>query len=105
MRRTFRTPPTRCGYSAFISIKSCQELTESLAAPEHRYETDSLGKTSTAALIGVAVQQGLVDIDRPIREYGVKPQANWSASSWHTRTASPESALPLTFNIMRGVFI
>ena len=37
------------------------------------YETDSLGKTSVAALFGVAVQQGLIDIDRPLAEYGVQP--------------------------------
>lgn len=40
---------------------------------EAQYETDSLGKTYTAALLGVAVQEGLVDIDKPIASYGVHP--------------------------------
>jgi CubicO group peptidase (beta-lactamase class C family) len=41
------------------------------------YESDSLAKTTTAALLGVAVQDGLLDIDRPLREYGVEPHAIW----------------------------
>ena len=48
---------------------------------ESVYETDSMAKTFTAALLGVAVQQGLVDIDKPIKEYGVPenmPQAPWN---------------------------
>ena len=44
------------------------------------YESDSLGKTITAALVGVAVQQGLVDIDTPIQHYGVTAQAPWNVS-------------------------
>lgn len=45
------------------------------------YETDSLGKTATAVLVGMAVQQGLVDIDTPIKKYGVSPTlAVWNAS-------------------------
>ena len=44
------------------------------------YESDSLGKTVTAALVATAIEQGLVDLDRPLHEYGVTPQANWSAS-------------------------
>lgn len=42
---------------------------------ETLYESDSAGKTFTAALIGVAVQQGLLDIDVPIHKYGVQPRA------------------------------
>jgi CubicO group peptidase (beta-lactamase class C family) len=41
---------------------------------ETKYETDSAGKMMTAALMGVAVQQGLLDIDKPIKQYGVKPK-------------------------------
>eukprot|EP00040_Diaphanoeca_grandis_P039718 m.259895 g.259895 ORF g.259895 m.259895 type:complete len:615 (+) comp38863_c0_seq1:70-1914(+) len=45
------------------------------------YETDSLGKTATAALIGILVEDGLLDIDTPIREYGVPSNlAVWNAS-------------------------
>ena len=39
-----------------------------------RIETDSLAKTATALVIGVAVQQGLIDIDLPIsHNYNVTP--------------------------------
>lgn len=30
--------------------------------------------------MGLAVQDGILDIDKPIKEYGVKPQAIWNAS-------------------------
>ena len=30
------------------------------------------------ALVGVAVRHGIVDLDTPIAEYGVTPQANWN---------------------------
>ena len=44
-----------------------------------RYRTQSLGKTMIASMIGVAVEQGKLDIDRPIIEYGVSDTAaNWS---------------------------
>ena len=41
---------------------------------ETRYEADSLAKTMTAQIIGVAVAQGLVDLDKPLAEYGVQPR-------------------------------
>ena len=47
---------------------------------ESLYETDSLGKTSTAVLMGIPVHDGDIDIDTPIVQYGVKPQAIWNAS-------------------------
>lgn len=50
---------------------------------ESLYETDSLGKTVTAALFGSAVQDGLIDIDKPLVEYGVKPTTNFEyGHSW-----------------------
>jgi CubicO group peptidase (beta-lactamase class C family) len=49
------------------------------------YETDSLGKTVTAALFGSLVQEGLIDIDKPIHEYGVKPTTHFDyGHSWGT---------------------
>lgn len=47
---------------------------------ESKFETDSVGKTMTAALMGTAVSQGKLDLDRPLHEYGVtaRPGANWS---------------------------
>ena len=42
------------------------------------YETDSLGKSVTSALMGIPVAEGLLDIDTPIKQYGVVPQAIWS---------------------------
>eukprot|EP01052_Picozoa_sp_SAG31_P030999 SAG31_NODE_3237_length_4508_cov_28.486278_3_plen_529_part_00 len=41
---------------------------------ETRYEADSLAKTMTAQIVGVAVAQGLVDLDKPLAEYGVEPR-------------------------------
>jgi CubicO group peptidase (beta-lactamase class C family) len=45
---------------------------------ESKFETDSVGKTMSAAVIGTAVTQGLLDLDKPLHEYGVKAAANWS---------------------------
>ena len=47
------------------------------------YETDSLGKTVTAALFGTAVQDKLIDIDKPLVSYGVKPTTHFDyGHSW-----------------------
>jgi len=67
----------------FLVVKD-GEIMHELYAPgnssETKFETDSVGKTMTAALMGTAVTQGKLDLDRPLREYGVKPRtgANWS---------------------------
>ena len=47
-----------------------------------RYESDSAGKTFTAAAIGAAVGEGLIDLDTPLAAYNVTPRANWN----HTGT-------------------
>jgi CubicO group peptidase (beta-lactamase class C family) len=48
---------------------------------ETLYESDSMGKTATSAIVGIAVRKGLLDIDKPIHEYGVPADlANWSAT-------------------------
>ena len=52
--------------------------------PETVYESDSMAKTATALLIGVLENRGLVDLDTPIIEYGVVPQANWSKNANRT---------------------
>ena len=36
-----------------------------------------MGKTTTALLVGRAVTLGLIDIDKPLSEYGVVPAADW----------------------------
>jgi hypothetical protein len=41
---------------------------------ESQYEADSLAKTMTAQIVGVAVTQGLLDLDVPIQKYGVLPR-------------------------------
>jgi hypothetical protein len=41
---------------------------------ETRYEADSLAKTMTAQIVGVAVGKGLIDLDKPLAEYGVEPR-------------------------------
>lgn len=51
-----------------------------------KYETDSAGKTVQAALLGVAENQGLYDLDTPLEKYGVKPQASWG-KYWSLVTA------------------
>ena len=43
-------------------------------ATQTLYEVDSLGKTMAAQVIGVAVTQGLIDLDKPLAEYGVEPR-------------------------------
>ena len=47
------------------------------------YESDSMGKLATAAVIGVANAEGLIDIDKPMAEYGVPrdmPDATWNST-------------------------
>jgi hypothetical protein len=43
------------------------------SSKDDKYESDSLAKTGTAELIGVAVSRGLLDLDKPLAEYGVQP--------------------------------
>ena len=45
------------------------------------YESDSMGKLATAAVIGAANAKGLLDIDTPMKHYGVPrdmPDATWN---------------------------
>ena len=35
------------------------------------------GKLFTAALVGVALQRGLLELDVPIAQYGVRPRGEW----------------------------
>jgi len=37
----------------------------------------SVGKTAAAAMVGQAVEQGLMDIDKPLEELGVEPRADF----------------------------
>ena len=46
-----------------------------------RYEADSLAKTMTAQVVGVAVSQGLIDLDKPLLEYGVQPRCAGSGKA------------------------
>jgi CubicO group peptidase (beta-lactamase class C family) len=68
----------------FVVVKDGKIMHE-LYAPgnstESKFETDSVGKTMTASMFGTAVTQGKLDLDKPLREYNVKPSANWSAVS------------------------
>lgn len=48
------------------------------ATTTKQYETDSLGKIFTAGVMGAAVQAGLIDIDRPMSQYGLRPTAKWN---------------------------
>jgi hypothetical protein len=43
-------------------------------ATQTLYEVDSLGKTMAAQVVGVAVTQGLIDLDKPLADYGVQPR-------------------------------
>eukprot|EP01051_Picozoa_sp_SAG22_P026784 SAG22_NODE_8631_length_640_cov_1.271719_1_plen_162_part_01 len=67
----------------FVVVKD-GKIVHELFAPgnnsETKYETDSVGKTMTATMFGTAVTQGLLDLDKPLIEYGVARGANWSVS-------------------------
>ena len=54
---------------------------DGFGALHDRIETMSAGKTITAALVGVAVKQGLFSLDVPLIKYGVSGSlANWNRS-------------------------
>lgn len=38
-----------------------------------KWETDSMAKTFVAALFGIVVEKGIVDLDKPLAEYGMPP--------------------------------
>lgn len=40
-------------------------------------ETDSAGKTVSAALVGAVAAKGYLDVDKTLESYGVEPQASW----------------------------
>eukprot|EP00039_Didymoeca_costata_P003159 m.65612 g.65612 ORF g.65612 m.65612 type:complete len:641 (-) comp11747_c0_seq2:99-2021(-) len=42
------------------------------------YESDSMGKTAIAAVVGIAVTKGLVDLDTPVYKYGVPDVGIWN---------------------------
>ena len=67
-------------------------------ASETRYEADSLAKTMTAQVVGVAVSQGLIDLDRPIVEYGVRPRCGSSSMS---PPLSPQNDTAACINLLR----
>jgi len=55
-----------------------------------RYRTQSLGKTMIATMFGTLVQQGLLDLDKPLEQYGVPRNASWNLTGvdyWPTVTA------------------
>jgi len=57
---------------------------------ERKIESMSSGKTISAAMVGVAIQQGLFDLNTPLAQYGVVPHANWSLTGvdwWPNVTA------------------
>ena len=58
-----------------VVVQNGEIIHESIFAnsSDTRYESDSLAKTATALVIGAAVHAGLVDIDTPLADYGVKP--------------------------------
>jgi len=43
-------------------------------ATQTLYEADSLAKTMTAQIVGVAHHKGLIDLDKPLAQYGVRPR-------------------------------
>ena len=45
-----------------------------------KLSSDSMGKSFTGILVGLVVSKGLLDLDRPIIQYGVKPIAPWNIS-------------------------
>lgn len=56
------------------------------ASKDTPIETDSAGKTVSAALVGAAVAKGYIDVDKTLESYGVEPQAEWG-KYWPNITA------------------
>ena len=53
-----------------------------------KYESDSLGKQGTALIMTMAATKGLIDLDKPLAEYGVKAGPNtWPPHWWRNVTA------------------
>jgi CubicO group peptidase (beta-lactamase class C family) len=83
MRRAAELIRTRAAERyCLVVVKNGAIIHESYFAntSESVYETDSMAKTFTAALIGVAVERGDIDIDTPLREYSVVPHAKWNTT-------------------------
>jgi CubicO group peptidase (beta-lactamase class C family) len=69
-QRVADTVPTR---DCLLVVKDGVLVHESYptGGETQQYETDSLGKVFTAAVVGAAVQAGALDIDIPLTEYGL----------------------------------
>ena len=69
-QRIADTAPTR---DCLLVVKNGILVHESYATGTEstQYETDSLGKVFTAAVVGAAVQLGALDVDKPLVEYGL----------------------------------
>ena len=52
--------------------------------------SDSMGKSFTGLLVGLAIDKGLLDVDKPIIEYGVQPRADWNLSGhdWYANVTT-----------------
>jgi CubicO group peptidase (beta-lactamase class C family) len=56
---------------------------DAASSAESTFESDSMGKTAMAAIIGLAEYRGLIDIDKPVQEYNVsREQADWNATGY-----------------------
>ena len=55
----------------------------------------SIGKTAAALVVGAAVRHGLVDINKPLAEYGVRPPKH-VASRWAAGDGKKDSELGAT---------
>lgn len=63
----------------FLVAKDGAVVHESYSAnsSETLYSMDSAMKLGTAALIGIAHADGMLDLDAPLAEYGLEPTADW----------------------------
>ena len=69
--------PTPCRYCTGVTIGGKLVLEVAHAnTSSTQYESDSLGKTAIAALMGVAVHKGLIDLDKSLPAHGLAADCN-----------------------------
>ena len=59
---------------------------------EDTFEGDSAMKSVNAAMLGVAVGKGLIDVDEPLAQYGVEPHGLWAPGQQGNKHAPPNPA-------------
>lgn len=75
----------------FLVVKDGAIVHESYFGDAHagsKYESDSLGKQGTALILTMAATKGLIDLDKPLAQYGVEAgPGTWPPEWWAKVTA------------------